>query len=179
MKIVAFAGSNSSTSINYQLLKYAVSKMEGFQIQLLNMANYPFPLYSEDLEKENGFSNSLIELNNDITNADALILGVNEHNGNASAYFKNVLDWLSRLDRNFMADKKVLLLSTSPGAGGGKRAIEVIKNMLPHMGAVIIDLYSLPSFYKNFSLENGVISNEILDEELSKVLLNFKTQISK
>ena len=51
-KILAFAGSNSSTSINYQLVKYTASLIENHEIQLMNMSNYPFPMYSEDAEKK-------------------------------------------------------------------------------------------------------------------------------
>ena len=113
--ILAFAGSNSSTSINYKLVKYTASLIENHKISRMNMANYPFPMYSEDLEKENGFSNSLVEIMKDIQNSDGLIISVNEHNSNVSAYFKNFLDWLSRLDKQFLNGKKVLLMSNSPG----------------------------------------------------------------
>ncbi|MEP5429998.1 MAG: NAD(P)H-dependent oxidoreductase, partial [Flavobacteriaceae bacterium] len=53
--ILALAGSNSSTSINYKLVQYTTSKIEGHQIQLLNMAHYPFPMYSADDEKQKGY----------------------------------------------------------------------------------------------------------------------------
>ena len=178
MKITAFAGSNSSTSINFELVKYATQQFSQDEVKLLNLANFPFPLYSEDLEKEKGFSNSLIELKNDIQSSDALVIGVNEHNGNPSAYFKNMLDWLSRLDRKFMVDKNVILLSTSPGGGGGKNALAVIERMLPHMGANITNTFSLPEFYKNFSKEEKKITNQELDAHLQSILNNFKTKIN-
>lgn len=97
-KLIAFAGSNSSTSINYELVKYTVSLIDDFDIQLLNMAHMHFPVFSEDLEREEGYKDSLVELKDDILEADGLILSVNEHNGNPSAYFKNLIDWLSRVD---------------------------------------------------------------------------------
>ncbi|MBT8209590.1 MAG: NAD(P)H-dependent oxidoreductase, partial [Eudoraea sp.] len=106
--IIAFAGSNSSTSINYQLVKYTVGLVEEHQVQLLNLANFPFPMYSEDQERKWGFSNSLVEFKDDLKNAAGLVLSVNEHNGSPSAYFKNVLDWLSRVDRKFLEDTPVL-----------------------------------------------------------------------
>lgn len=85
--ILAFAGSNSSTSMNFKLVKHTASLIQEHKVKLMNMANYPFPMYSEDYEKENGFSNSLVELKNEIGNVDGLIISVNEHNGNPSAYF--------------------------------------------------------------------------------------------
>ena len=58
--ILAFAGSNSSTSINHALVKYTVSQIKNFDIQLLKMSEMPFPMYNIDAEKNEGFKNSLI-----------------------------------------------------------------------------------------------------------------------
>ncbi len=160
-KILAFAGSNSSTSINYKLVKYTVSLIEEHQIQKVNMAKLPFPMYSSDYEKKHGYSNSLVELKGDIEKADGVILSVNEHNSNPSAFFKNVLDWLSRVDRNFLNDTKVLLMATSPGKGGAKHALEVINQMLPRFGAEIIVTFSLPSFSENFDEDKGILDSEL------------------
>src|SRR6056297_3775401 len=123
--ILAFAGSNSSTSINFKLVKHTISLVQKHDIQTLNMAEHPFPMYSEDHENEHGFSDALMNLKDDIKKSDGIILSVNEHNGNPSAYFKNVLDWLSRLDRNFLEGTKVSLMSTSGGKRGAKGAMAV------------------------------------------------------
>lgn len=161
--ILAFAGSNSSTSINFQLVKHTVSLIEDHKVQMLNMANYPFPMYSEDVEKKKGFSNSLVELKNDIQNADGLIISVNEHNSNPSAYFKNLLDWLSRLERKFLEDTIILLMSTSPGGRGGIGALEVTEKLLPRFGAQIITTFSLPSFHANLDSKEGITENDLAD----------------
>ncbi|MFC4220108.1 NADPH-dependent FMN reductase [Flagellimonas marina] len=169
--ILAFAGSNSSTSINYRLVQYTTSLLENQEFRQLNMTRYPFPMFSEDDEKQKGYSNSLVELKEDIQNAKGLILSVNEHNGNPSAYFKNVLDWLSRLDRNFLEGTKVFLMSTSGGKRGGKGAFEVIKSLLPRFGGEVVATFSLPLFYENF--ENESISNEELKKEHAVALAAF------
>ncbi|WP_149275678.1 NADPH-dependent FMN reductase [Pareuzebyella sediminis] len=160
-KILAFAGSNSSTSINFKLVKHTVNGIEGHRVQLLNMANFPFPMYSADYEKEQGYSNSLIEFKNDLGKAHGIILSVNEHNGHPSAYFKNLLDWLSRLERNFLKDKPVLLMSTSGGKRGGLASLEVSKNLLPRFGAKVVATFSLPSFDENFSENEGIVDTEL------------------
>lgn len=159
--ILAFAGSNSSTSINYKLVKHTASLVKGHQLSLMNMANFPFPMFSEDHEKEKGFSNSLIEIMKDIKNADGLIISVNEHNGNVSAFFKNFLDWLSRLDKNFLEGKKVFLMSTSPGKRGAIGAFEITNNILPRFGAAAVFGFSLPSFYDNFEDSKGITNSEL------------------
>ena len=67
-KIMALAGSNSSTSINYKLVKYTTLALQKHNVQLIDMAKMSFPIYSEDYEKEHGFSNSLVELKEAIRN---------------------------------------------------------------------------------------------------------------
>lgn len=158
--ILAFAGSNSSTSINFKLVELTTSLVQNHDLQTLNMAEHPFPMFSEDLEREKGYPDALTGLKDQIAHADGIILSVNEHNGNPSAYFKNLLDWLSRLERNFLEGTKVLLMSTSGGKRGAKGSLSVIEGMLPRFGAEIVATFSLPSFYDNFS-EDG-----ILDEDL-------------
>lgn len=159
--ILAFAGSNSSTSINYQLVKHTAGLVQGHQLRLLNMANYPFPMFSEDLERTSGYSNSLVELKDDIQKMDAIILSVNEHNSYPSAYFKNLIDWLSRVDRKFLGDKKILLMATSPGKRGGIGALEATKAQLPRFGAEIAASFSLPSFNDNFDVEKGIVDDAL------------------
>lgn len=174
--ILAFAGSNSSTSMNFKLVKHTASLVVDHSVQVLNMANLPFPMYSEDYEKENGFSNSLVEIKNYIQKSEGLIISVNEHNGNPSAYFKNFLDWLSRLDKNFLEGKRILLMSTSPGGRGGIGAHEVIKNLLPRFGASTITSFSLPTFSKNFEEGKG-ITDSGLAEAHEKALSDFLAEI--
>lgn len=163
-KILAFAGSNSSTSINYQLIKYTAGLIENHDLRLLDLSNYPFAMFNEDLEKKEGYTNSLVELRDEIKNAHGLIISVNEHNGNLSAYFKNVLDWLSRLERQFMDETKLLLLSTSPGGRGAIGALEIAHKLLPRFGAEITASFSLPSFHKNFNENEGIIDSDLSKE---------------
>ncbi len=169
-RILALAGSNSSTSINYKLVKHTTSLVNGHEINELNMANYPFPLFSIDLEKKEGYSNSLIELKNEIQKADGVILSVNEHNSYPSAYFKNLVDWLSRVERKFLADTKVLLMSTSQGKRGGLGSLEASKAMLMRFGGDIQATFSLPSFNENFEAGEGITDFDLKDQH--KVALN-------
>jgi len=142
----------------------------------MNLANYQFPMYSEDHEQHEGFPNALLEMKINIQKSDGLIISVNEHNSNPSAYFKNFLDWLSRLDRDFIKGQKILLMSTSPGGRGGIGAHEVVKNMLTRFGAAAIIGFSLPSFYENFDIEKGITNSEFAEEH-QKALAKFLEQL--
>lgn len=162
--ILAFAGSNSSVSINFKLVNFTTSLIQSHQVQLLNLSNYRFPMYSFDEEKNNGYDATLLTLKMDILNSDGLVLAVNEHNSLPSAYFKNMIDWLSRLDKNFLLHKKIFLIATSGGKRGAMSALEVVKNLLPRFGGEIVATFSLPSFEENFDETKGIINKELAEK---------------
>lgn len=161
--ILAFAGSNSSTSINFSLVRYTVTLVQDHVIHLKDMAQYPFDMYSADRQKENGFSPALEAFREEVVWADGIILSVNEHNGNPSAYFKNLLDWLSRMDRKFMDGKPVMLMSTSGGKRGGRGSLQVCMELLPRFGAHIVSHFSLAGFHENFG-EAGILEPALRGE---------------
>jgi NAD(P)H-dependent FMN reductase len=129
---------------------------------MMNMAMFDLPMYSEDHEKEFGYTNSLAELRDDLRKADGLLISVNEHNSNPSAYFKNLLDWLSRLELKFLENTKIFLMSTSPGKRGAISSLEKVKDILPRFGGEVVITFSLPSLHHNFKEGEG-----ILDEKLA------------
>jgi NAD(P)H-dependent FMN reductase len=173
--ILAFAGSNSSTSINHQLVVYLTTQLKKTSFEVFKLSEMDLEVYSEDAQRETGFPPSVNQVYKHIQVADGLIISVNEHNSNPSAFFKNVLDWLSRLDRKFLEGKKVLLLSASTGARGGMGALEVTQKLLPRFGAEIVDTFSFPSFHDNFSKEQGLIINEELKTQLLEKLHQFES----
>ena len=175
-KIIAFAGSNSSRSINFKLVKYVVGGLQDHDVNLINLADHPFPMYSEDLERDQGFPEELVAFCEEVQEADALVLSVNEHNGGPSAYFKNLLDWLSRINRSFLEETQVLLMSTSPGKRGGIGSMGVLQGILPRVGADIAATFSLPSFHSNFTEDKGV-SDAVLAAEFEKALAQFKATL--
>ncbi|MDY8138204.1 NAD(P)H-dependent oxidoreductase [Aquimarina sp. 2201CG5-10] len=175
--ILAFAGSNSSTSINHKLVEFVASEIKEHPVKIIKLTDYPLSIYSEDEEKSQGFPEILKNLKEEISEADALIISLNEHNGSWSAFFKNIMDWMSRLDRNFLEGKKILLMSTSPGKRGGLSSLEFAKSVFPRFGAEIIESFSFPSFYENFSVESNTVTEETLLLGLNEVLSTFAHQI--
>lgn len=175
--ILAFAGSNSSTSINHQFVTYLTTQLQETSFELFKLSDMDLVIYSEDEQRENGFPSSINQIYKHIQASEGLLISVNEHNGNPSAFFKNVLDWLSRLDRKFLEGKKIFLLSTSNGARGGMSSLDVVKNMLPRFGGEIVDTYSLPSFKENFSEEEKKISNTAINHEIVEKLHQFEAAL--
>ncbi len=175
--ILAFSASNNKNSINTQLVDFAVSHIAGQNVQSIRLTDYDLPIYSEDLQKERGFSVDLQLLMNKIKEADALIISVNEHNQMVSAFFKNILDWLSALDPMFLKDKKILLMSTSNDIHGASSAFEYTKEILPSFGGDILESFSIPSFSENYSQESNTITNELLLLGFVDVIQNFSHHI--
>ncbi|MGZ9676315.1 NADPH-dependent FMN reductase [Flavobacterium sp. GNP001] len=173
MKIIAFGASNSKNSINKHLATYAASLFSATEVQVIDLNDYQMPLFSVDLEAEiwqHELAKAFIKA---LSTANLLVVSMAEHNGNYSAAFKNIYDWCSRITPKVFQDKPMLLLATSPGARGGASVLEISKNAFPRYGADVKATFSLPSFNDNFDLEKGVITNEVLDAELRKLISLF------
>lgn len=173
-KIIAFAGSNSTKSINKQLAAYASSLVENVAVVILDLNDFPLPIYGVDEEIANGIPENSIKFLETIHDADGIILSLAEHNGNFSSVFKNVYDWMSRIEQKLWNDIPMLVMATSPGGRGGASALAIAKSGFPHMGGNIVSEFSLPSFYDNFK-DNQVIGES--KERLKEAVLLFQKAV--
>ena len=162
-KLVTFPGSSSKNSINKQLAEYVGGLVSNVEIYNVDLNNFEIPMFSVDEEAENGFSEGIKELNNVVESADAFVISLAEHNGAYSAAFKNVFDWLSRIESKVWRDKPMLLLATSPGVRGGATVLEIAKGRFPYMGGNIIGSIAVPSFQENFK-DDEIINSELKAE---------------
>jgi len=176
MKILAFAGSSSSTSINKELVKFVLKDFQNEDINLIDLNDYTMPVFSVDLEKK-GFPDAAHEFLKRIEDCDVIICSLAEHNRSYSAAFKNIFDWASRINVKVFQNKPMLLMSTSPGGYGGGNVMNTAKTFFPQFAADIKETFSLPKFYENFDLESGVINPDML-KELNEKIKNFKTEIT-
>lgn len=170
MKILAFAGSGSSTSINKALVTYASGLIDTAKVDLIDLRDYEMPLYTEDREKEIGQPDLAHKFLAKIAEADALLVSLADHNGSYSVAYKNTFDWASRINMKVYQDKPMVLMATSPSPRGGLGVLEAAKQTFPHFGAELKATFSLPSFYDNFDLENGTIRNVDLADQLAKAV---------
>ncbi|ADY51338.1 NADPH-dependent FMN reductase [Pseudopedobacter saltans DSM 12145] len=175
MKIVAFAGSNSSRSINKSLVEYTLQYFEGSDIELLDLNDYEMPIFSVDRERD-GYPEEAHQFLSKIENADALIISLAEHNRSYSTAFKNILDWISRIEKQPFFNKPTLLMSTSPGGYGGGNVMQTATKFFPQFGVEILSTFSLPKFHENFKVGEGLI-NEEYKAELEKAIDTFKSKL--
>ncbi len=170
MKIIAFGGSPSKNSINKKLATYAAHLFENAEVEVLDLNDFEMPLFSVDIEKKIGKHELAKAFLDKIAAADFLVVSLAENNSNYSAAFKNVFDWSSRINVKVFQEKPMLLLSTSDGKRGGANVLEIAKNAFPRYGADIKAFFSLPSFYDNFDVEKGRISNAEFDKQLKNII---------
>jgi NAD(P)H-dependent FMN reductase len=173
-KVLVFAGSTSKKSINKQLASFAATKLEKVSYELIDLNDYSASLFSIDEEEEKGFPENIQKFNDLLNQYDGFIVSLAEHNGSYAAAFKNIFDWVSRVDRKVFRDKPLLLMATSPGGRGGASVLEAAKSTFPHLGGNIIATFSLPNFYDNF--KDGII-DEGLKITLNQAIITFENNV--
>lgn len=156
MKIIAFGASHHRASINKQFAAYAASLFPEAEAEVLDLNDYELPMYTADKERELGNPQAAVDFVSKLDEADLLIISLSEHNGSYTASFKNLFDWASRVKLHLFENKKMLLLSTATGKGGGVFVLQSAEMRFPRHGADIIATFSLPRFHDNFSSEKGI-----------------------
>lgn len=167
-KILALSGSNRKQSINHTLLNIVTKEMS--QVTLNTITQYQAPLYNLDDEETTGIPQAITHFIQTIQAFDSLIIATPEHNGNVPVSLKNVLDWASRVDSQFLKNKKIIVLSTSPGARGGISANQTLTTMLPFFGAEIVGSATVASFYDAIDFENNSIKDKNKSTEIKRLL---------
>ena len=176
-KIIALGASSSKSSINKTLAIHAASKISNATVAAIDLNDYVLPLYSVDAEEESGIPEEAHQVNQKIACADGLVISLAEHNGTYTAVFKNLIDWLSRIDIKVWKDLPMFLMATSPGGQGGASVLAAGKTGFPYMGGNVVVDFSLPSFYDNFS--NTGITNKELAATLDEKVALFEESLSE
>lgn len=176
-KILAFGASNSKNSINKKFATFAAKQLVNVTITLVDLNDFEMPIYSVDREAASGIPDLAVQFKQHIKEADKIIISFAEHNGAYTTAFKNIMDWMSRMEGSLWEDKPMLLLSTSPGGRGGKSVLDLATNSFKFMSKGSLHSFSLPVFQTNFSEEQG-ITDKVLAEEFEKQLKAFSDLLS-
>lgn len=166
MKILAFAASNSRSSINKSLVTYAANLVENAEVDLIDINDYEMPIYSSDRENESGIPQLAHDFLNKIKQADAVMISFAEHNGSYTAAYKNLFDWTSRIDMKVYQDKPTVLLATSPGPGGASSVLAAAKGSAPYFGMDVKADLSVGKFYDEFDMEKGELRSVDIKDKL-------------
>ncbi|NHN36181.1 NAD(P)H-dependent oxidoreductase [Pseudomaricurvus alcaniphilus] len=170
MKILAFAASNSRKSINKDLIRYASTLLPDSDVDIIDINDYEMPIYNADLEEAHGIPESASRFLDKIAAVDALLISYAEHNGNYTVAYKNLFDWASRKNREVYQGKPIVMLSTSPGAGGARSVLSLAVESAHFFAGKVMASLSVPEFFKNFDQDKGVLTNQDMVRELEETL---------
>ncbi|MEX1039343.1 MAG: NAD(P)H-dependent oxidoreductase [Pirellulaceae bacterium] len=181
-KVLAFAGSIRTGSFNQMLIKVAVERVRaaGLEVTLIDLADYPLPLYNGDLEAKSGQPENSEKLYKLFLEHDALLLACPEYNSSITPLLKNTIDWVSRPregDEYLAAyqGKVIALTSASPGGLGGMRALAEVRSIFGNIGSLVIPTQvAVPKADKAFSDEG-----ELTDDSVVKKLDGLAEQFVK
>ena len=182
-KILAFAGSSRKNSFNQKLVKIAATGAEsaGAEITFVNLADYPMPIYNQDLESEQGIPEKALKFKNLLIDHDGFLIASPEYNSAFSPLLKNVIDWASRAESKdepplvAYKGKIAAIMATSPGALGGIRGLVFLRMLLSNIGVTVIpDQIAIPQAIKAFS-EKGIL----IDSKQQQLVLDLGTKLTR
>ncbi len=127
-RLLAISGSLRRESHNTAVARsLAQTARPGIAIEVLTLEEVP--LYNAD--RDDPPPAGVAALREAIAAADGLIVVSPEYNYGIPGVVKNALDWASRPGfKSVLKDKPALIVTASPGAGGGARAHAPIRDAL-------------------------------------------------
>jgi chromate reductase, NAD(P)H dehydrogenase (quinone) len=170
MKVLAFAASNSRKSVNKELIRYASTRLPDSDVEIIDINDYEMPIYSSDLEEAHGIPEAASRFLDKIAQADALVISYAEHNGNYTVAYKNLFDWASRKNREVYQGRPIVMLSTSPGAGGANSVLSLAVESAQFFAGRVMASLSVPEFFKNFDQDEAMLTNPDMVAQLEATL---------
>lgn len=162
MNILAFAASNSRQSINRALIDHAVSRLHGIvpgpRIDTLDLNDYEMPIYSIDREGEDGIPTPARDFFARIGASDAVLVSFAEHNGFVTAAWKNVFDWMSRIDMKAWQSKPVVFLAATPGPRAGAGVLGHQAQLAPFFGADLRGTHGIGTWGEAWNANTGSLT---------------------
>ncbi len=139
--LVTITGSLRPESVNMNLLvqaEEAATELGLFQsIARIDFSDLPY----YDARIEGSLTPAEVLASRDIAAAaDCLLIATPEYNASIPGMLKNGIDWLSRPRGSaVLSGKSTAVISASPGAGGGIRGQEHLRQVLLVAGAQVVD----------------------------------------
>jgi chromate reductase, NAD(P)H dehydrogenase (quinone) len=165
-KILAFAGSSRRESYNRRLVPIAcdAARKAGAEVTLIELADFPLPLFNEDLEANEGQPALVHQLKQLFIAHHGLLIAAPEYNSSLTPLLKNTLDWVSRPVAGepplaAYSGKVAALMSASPGALGGLRGLVHLRSLLGNIGVVVLpDQVAVPRAFEAFAPNGSLVS---------------------
>lgn len=185
-KILAFAGSTRIDSFNKKAIRVAAAaaKTAGAEVTLIDLRDYPLPLYDGDLEARQGLPDNAKKLKALFLSHQGLLIASPEYNSSITGVLKNTLDWVSRAAPNeaelaCFTGKTAALLSASPGALGGLRGLVHLRAILGNIGVLVLpEQVAIPKAHEAFN-PDGSLQDARRQQSLEKLAAAFVGLLTK
>lgn len=162
-RILVFGASNSKQSINKEFAIFVANQLAEVDLEIVDLNDFDLPIYSLDLQRASGIPTNAIRFAEHIEQCDAIVASFAEHNGLFTTVFKNLWDWMSRIEtQQIWKGKPMFLLCASPSRRTEKYVLKAAKDLFPHYGATIVAEFYLRSFKQAFA------DGQIIDPELKQ-----------
>ena len=166
-RILAFSGSARQESYNQQLVQVAAdgARTAGAEVTVINLRDYPLPLFDQDLEQKQGPPDNVPKLKQLFLQHDGLLISSPEYNSSITPLLKNTIDWVSRPAEGEPSlaayrGKVAALMAASPGALGGLRGLVHVRSILSSIGVIVLpDQVAVPRAFEAFD-ESGQLKDE-------------------
>lgn len=145
VRLLAFAGSTRSGSLNQALLDLAVAeaRARGAEVTSIRLKDFDLPLYDGDLETS-AFPAKARELKALFRAHHGFLIASPEYNGSVSGVLKNAIDWATRptdgeslVALSAFRGKVVGLMGASLSPFGGLRGVTHLRQILGTIQAVV------------------------------------------
>jgi chromate reductase len=186
-KILAFAGSARQGSFNHRLVQLAAKAAQaaGAEVTILQLGDYPLPLFSEDLESEHGPPDNVIKLKRLFVEHNGFLIASPEYNSSITPLLKNTIDWVSRPAKGepplvAYKGKVVSLMSASPGGLGGLRGLVHVRSILSSIGVIVLpEQVAVSKAHEAFADDGRLKDDQMQDriESLGSGLVDMLTKI--
>lgn len=172
-RILAFAGSVRQDSFNKKLIRIAAQAAEeaSAKVTLVDLADYPLPLYDGDLEAAEGLPENALKLKQLFLDHEGLLISAPEYNSSITPLLKNTIDWVSRPAKGegplaAYKDKVAVLMAASPGGLGGLRGLVHLRAILQNIGVIVLPDQRAVSHAGGAFDDNGQLKDEKLRQSV-------------
>lgn len=164
MKILAFAATNSSASINRALVTYAASLLQSTEpdasFTFLDLNDFEMTIYSTDREKADGIPDKAQAFFDEITKSDGVLVSFAEHNGFVTSAWKNIFDWVSRIDMQLWQGKPIALLAATPGPRAGANVLGSQEMLTPFFGGTVVGSAGVGAWPEAWDAETASLTKD-------------------
>lgn len=184
-RILAFAGSLRQGSFNKKMVCAAARAAEeaGADVTVIDLADYPLPIFDEDVEK-GGTPENATKLKALMIGADGFLIASPEYNSSLSAALKNAIDWASRKAEGearlaAFAGKAAVVMAASPGNLGGLRGLVHLRAILGNIQVTVLpQQFALPRAHEAFDSDGNLADPKTAEKvvDLGRTLAAFLTK---